>query len=111
MPSRCEGRWILVSDFLDRDLREVRRIVLEGLRGCEAKVWLFGSRAHGGARRFSDIDVGVLPLRPLPPGLLGAIREALEESNVPYDVDLVDLSRAGSSLRERVEREGMLWRG
>jgi hypothetical protein len=51
----------------------------------------------------------VLPLEPLPPGLLSAIREELEESNVPFRVDLVDLSDAGSTFREQVEKEGQLW--
>jgi len=90
-------------------LEEVKRIVLKGLRGQRAKVCLFGSRARGDAARFSDIDVGVLPLEPLPPGLLSAIREELEESNVPFRVDLVDLSDAGSTFREQVEKEGQLW--
>jgi hypothetical protein len=34
-----------------------------------------------------------------------------EESEVPYDVDVVDLSAASPELRARVEREGVLWRG
>ncbi len=90
-------------------LAEVKRIVLDGLKGHRAKVYLFGSRATGEAWRWSDIDVAVLPLEPLPMGLLGEISEALEESTVPYTVDVVDLSVADSSFRERVEREGVLW--
>ena len=43
------------------DLDEARRIVLEGLRPHAARVWLFGSRAHGEAGRAPDIDVAVLP--------------------------------------------------
>lgn len=90
-------------------LAEVRRIVLEGLRGHRARVYLFGSRARGEARRASDIDVAILPLNPLPPGLLSSIRESLEESHVPYKVDVVDLSQVEPTFRERVEREGIPW--
>ena len=97
--------WAGTMDYL----AEVKRIVLEGLKGHRAKVYLFGSRATGEAWRWSDIDVAVLPLEPLPMGLLGEISEALEESTVPYNVDLVDLSVADLSFRERVEREGVLW--
>ena len=92
-------------------LAEVKRIVLGGLKGHRAKVYLFGSRATGEAWRWSDIDVAVLPLEPMPEGLLGEIREALEESHVPFFVDLVDLSHAEASLRRRVKREGVLWNG
>ena len=90
-------------------LAEVKRIVLEGLKKHQARVFLFGSRARGDAARWSDIDVAVLPLEPLPAGLLSSIREQLEESTIPYTVDLVDLSEADRSLREFVQREGLLW--
>ena len=90
-------------------LTQVRGIVMEGLKGHRAKVYLFGSRSRGDARRWSDVDVAVLPLEPLPRNLLGEIREALEESKVPYTVDVVDLSQADASFKEAVEREGVLW--
>jgi len=91
------------------DLEEVKRIVLEGLRGHSARVFLFGSWVHGQARRYSDIDVGVLPIEPLPAGLLLDIEESLDNSLVLYPVDLVDLSSAPAALRERVLREGIPW--
>ena len=67
--------------------------------------------ARGLAGRSSDIDVAILPLDPLPPGTLSAIREALEESRVLYSVDVVDLSYADPAFRERVLKEGVLWNG
>lgn len=93
----------------DPDLAEVRRIVLSSLKGYSAKVYLFGSRATGQAGRASDIDVGVLADEALPGELLAEIREALEESHVPYKVDLVDLSRTDSTFRARVQASGILW--
>ena len=94
----------------EQDLKEARRIVLRGLSDYPARVWLFGSHARGEAVRGSDIDVAVLALEPLPAGLLEGIREALENSQVLFPVDLVDLGSAGPELRERVEREGVPWR-
>lgn len=91
------------------DVAEVRRIVLQGLKGHAARIYFFGSRARGDFQRYSDIDVAVLPLKPIPSGVLGDIREALEESNVLPRVDLVDLSQVELSFRERVEREGIVW--
>jgi predicted nucleotidyltransferase len=64
------------------DLEAVRRIVLSGLRGHRARVFLFGSRARGDHRAASDIEVAVLPLDALPAGMLARIREELEESRV-----------------------------
>jgi predicted nucleotidyltransferase len=91
------------------DLDETRRIVLDGLRGHRAKVYLFGSWARGENRRTSDIDVAVLPSAPLPPGVLSAIREALEDSRIVYRVDLVDLSAASPEFREKALKEGVPW--
>ena len=92
-----------------KDLDEVRRIVLDGLHGCPVCVYLFGSRARGEGGKHSDIDVAVLPLSPLPVGTLSAVRAALEESRIPFMVDLVDLSTTDASFRERVLREGVQW--
>jgi predicted nucleotidyltransferase len=92
-------------------LEEVRRIVTERLKGRDAMVVLFGSRASGSTRVASDIDVAVLPRSPLPTGLLSRIREALEESHVPYRVDVVDLSSVDPAFRKRVLETGVIWAG
>ena len=92
-----------------RDLTEVRRIVLEGLAGYAVRVYLFGAHARGTAHRTSDIDVAILPLKPIPPWVLSVLRGNLEECHVPYRVDLVDLSMADLAFRERVMREGIVW--
>jgi len=99
-PDPAIARWALA---------EVRRIVLAGLAGQDAVVLLFGSYATNRADRLSDIDVAVLAEEPLPQGVLAEINERLEESQVPYDVDLVDLAQCDPAFRERVMREGVRW--
>jgi len=97
----------LASD--SEDLQDVKRLVLAGLNGYRARVVLFGSWVTGRASRTSDIDVAILPIDPIPPYVLSDIREALEDSNVLYPVDLVDISDSPGDFRERVLREGVLW--
>ena len=99
----------MASATADTAIAEVRRIVLERLSGRDAKVIFFGSRAMGAAGVASDIDVAVLPRQPLPTGLLSRIREALEESRVPYRVDVVDLSSVDAVFRKRVLETGVVW--
>jgi predicted nucleotidyltransferase len=94
-----------------RALERVREITLRVLADRDVRVYLFGSSVTGRLRRSSDIDVAIDPLRVLPPALLAELRERLEESEVPYDVDIVDLSAASPEVRARVEQEGLLWRG
>jgi predicted nucleotidyltransferase len=50
-------------------------------------VYLFGSRASGRPRATRDVDVAIDATAPLPPGVLATLREALEESTIPYRVD------------------------
>jgi predicted nucleotidyltransferase len=91
------------------DLREVRRIVLRGLAGRSARVYLFGSWARGEASRVSDIDVAILPIEPLPAGLLAELQDDLDESASLYPVDLVDLTTTSDAFRARVLAEGLPW--
>ena len=92
-----------------RALDTVKRIILERLAGHPAGVYLFGSCARGDGGHWSDIDVAIDPAERLPQSLLAEIDEELEESTVPYFVEVIDLSTAGASYREAVEREGIEW--
>ncbi|MBI5083413.1 MAG: nucleotidyltransferase domain-containing protein [Acidobacteria bacterium] len=94
---------------MTHDLDEARRIVLEGLAGREAKVYLFGSWAKGTATRASDIDIAVLGPAPLPGWLMSEIAERLEDSSILYRVDLVDLAKAPVAFRTKVQSEGVAW--
>lgn len=91
-------------------LERIKALILDGLPDRDAAVILFGSCATGEADRASDIDVAVLPRQDLDRRILGELKEKLEESTIPYHVDLVDLSRAAPEFRRRVEEEGIWWR-
>jgi len=93
----------------DTYLEQIREVVLKQLKGHRFQLYLFGSQAIKQAGRASDIDVGILPIVPLPRGLLSEIREELEESNIPYPVDLVDLSRTTPEFLQRIRQEGLIW--
>lgn len=90
-------------------LVEVRRIVLEVIGSEHATIYLFGSWARGDATRTSDIDIAIEPLADLPRGALTRLRECLEESHIPYHVDVVDLRKADLEFRRRVLTEGIPW--
>jgi predicted nucleotidyltransferase len=98
------------TPILTHDLAVTRKIVLERLENYRAKVYLFGSQATGKARMHSDIDVAILPLQPLPVGTLAEICDALEESDVVRNVDVVDVTEADEVFRQRVKKEGIVWK-
>jgi predicted nucleotidyltransferase len=70
-----------------------RRLVLDILRANlpgGAKAWVFGSRATGRARRYSDLDLAIDAGRRLTLDETARLSEAFSESDLPYRVDLVD---------------------
>lgn len=94
---------------MDRDVNAAHDLIRTRLSAQAARLWLFGSRARGTARRWSDIDIAIEPLQPLRPGLMAELREVLSESNLLLDVDLVDLSDADATLSAAVKSEGIAW--
>ena len=95
----------------ERALERIKEIVLEVLAGVDARVYLFGSSATGRVRRSSDIDVAVESEDRLPARVLSDLRESLDGSTIPYEVEVVDLSEASREFRDRVKREGIVWKG
>ncbi len=69
-------------------------------------VWIYGSFAHGRARRDSDLDIAILPDRPL--DSWERIERALDVgSRLRRDVDLVDLRKVSPVLRFEVVTRGI----
>lgn len=80
----------------------IREIIFRFLDQKKDKVFVFGSRAEGKSRRFSDIDIGIDSKKEIPWAKLGAIEEAFEESDLPYTVDIVDFKTVSRRFKEVV---------
>lgn len=78
------------------------RAILRARLPAGVHVHVFGSRARGGARRYSDLDLALEWDRPLGIALLGAINEALSESDLPFKIDLLDLATVEPGFRARI---------
>jgi uncharacterized protein len=84
---------------------EERRLVLAILPAhlpVDAEVWVFGSRATGRARRYSDLDLAIDAGRPLSFDELAQLGEEFLESDLPYRVDLVDWHGVGEAFRRAI---------
>ena len=91
------------------DVEAAMRIAARELGAQPARLYLFGSRARGDAARASDIDIAILPEAPLEPGTLARIRDALEESTIPYPVEVIDLSSVNDTFRRKVLTQAIEW--
>jgi len=70
-----------------------------------AKVWVFGSRATGRARRYSDLDLAIDAGRPLTLDETASLVDAFSESNLAYRVDVVDWCAIDDCFRQIIEKE------
>lgn len=82
----------------------------ETLVDYRVKVYLFGSWATGKPHRASDIDIAVDAEKSIPRELLARLRERLDESRIPYRVEVVLLDEVDEALRRRILAEGILWK-
>ncbi len=65
--------------------------------------FVYGSRATGRAQRFSDVDLATTG--PLNDQAKWAIKEAFSESDLPYLVDVTDLSSTSPEFSGVVSRD------
>jgi type I restriction enzyme, S subunit len=68
-------------------------------------VWAFGSRAKWLAKEYSDLDLCIVGETPLSFTTLGLLKEAFEESDLPWRVDVVDWATTSESFRKIIERD------
>lgn len=68
---------------------------------------VFGSRATGRAQKYSDVDVALIAPNSVPIRTLSGLREALEDSSLPYIVDVVDYASASDHLQDEITRNGV----
>ncbi len=77
---------------------QVKNKVMDYLKDEPVKIVLFGSRARNKYRPDSDIDIGIIPLSQYDEQKLTLLREALDEINSPWVVEIVDLSRTSETF-------------
>ena len=94
----------------ERVIDQITAILARALQNQPCEAYLFGSRAAGKARGNSDFDVAVLADVDISHELSQA-REMLEESNIPFKFDVVELRSTSPAFREAVLKKGvLLWR-
>ncbi len=79
----------------------LNQIVVSPLKSHDATVWIFGSRARGNHKPFSDVDIMYerKDSTQFPKGFITHLREEIEESRLPFKVDLVDLNEMAESYK------------
>lgn len=78
---------------------EIKRIVFKHLSPKDYKMFVYGSRATGRARQWSDWDIGVMGKTEVPLRALSEVSTELEESDLPVNVDVVDFAHVSERFK------------
>jgi uncharacterized protein len=100
-------------DLSPQHLQAVRHILHRVLLGTGAgqqqtrgvQAWVFGSRATGQARPYSDLDILITQPQALDWRARADLADAFEASNLPFRVDVVEESRLAPGIAPRVLAE------
>ena len=93
----------MTFDYIDI----VKQIVLKHIPKDNFAVFLFGSRAVGNAKPLSDIDI--LGPKPLPNIIKEDLESDLEESIVPYKIDLIDFYQVDKDFKKEALNTIQIW--
>jgi predicted nucleotidyltransferase len=99
-----------LSPIYQKSIQDLKSLIFELLKEENFTVILFGSRAREDFNRVSDIDIGTLPGKNFDRRKLIFLKDRIENLNIPYMVDVVDLSRVSKDFKERALREGIVWK-
>ncbi len=76
----------------------------------DREVRAIGSRVTGAVKPFSDLDLVIMGDTPLTLRTLAELRDALDDSDVPFVVDLIEWASASEAFRQMIEDRSRLLR-
>lgn len=100
-----------ISERKNIHLERLKNIINDFIKDEDVKIFLFGSRGRGDNAPASDVDIGIMHGPGFDKGKISLLREYIEESNIPYKVEIVDLAETSEKFRDSVLKEAILWKG
>ncbi len=88
----------------------IKNIIFNNIKNRDVEVILYGSRARGNAYRTSDFDIALMSEKKIQISLIRKIKEELEESTIPYKVDIVDVNTVDAALKTKIKKDGVIWK-
>jgi len=85
----------------NNQIQLIKNIVNPILPNSSYKVFIFGSRATGKNRQFSDVDLGILGSCELDSDKISQITDEFEDSDLPFRVNVVDFAKVSDKFKEQ----------
>ena len=103
-PRGCWQPWKRgMIDLRPHHLETVRQILAHYVPQCEVRA--FGSRANWTAKDYSDLDLVVVASGKLSEDTLRHLKEAFEESELPFRVDVLDWQATSPQFQKVIEKQ------
>lgn len=87
-------------DLTEDQLAVLRTLLARRVPACEVRA--FGSRVTGRSRPHSDLDLVIMTPQPLSDLTRSELRADLEESDLPFRVDVTEWSELPAGLRAEI---------
>ncbi|MBW8351121.1 nucleotidyltransferase domain-containing protein [Bacillus sp. IITD106] len=98
-------------DIRERVLQQLKGIINDTLKDENVRVYLFGSWARQEEKASSDIDIAIDPSKEtISSAKWVELVERVEESTIPYNVDIVNMKEVNGNLVHNIRKEGVLWK-
>lgn len=95
-----------ISGLSSDQIKKILRCI--SLHLPKAKVFAFGSRVKGTARKYSDLDLALDADHSIDLSIITKIKHALSETNIPIMIDIVDYHSINSDFKSLIDKEKVL---
>ncbi len=96
--------------FIKDYVEIAKSIVLEKLEEKRCRIFVFGSRARGDYHRFSDLDIGIIPLSDKTLNLPDLQDYLNYESLIPFKVEIVNFAIVDDKFKSKAMQNVIWWR-
>lgn len=90
-------------DISPEHLETIKRILTEYVGDYEVRA--FGSRIAGTAKNYSDLDIAIVARNKIQRRTKMLLREAFEESDLPFRVDVIDYVAISDEFRTIIDAQ------
>lgn len=91
----------------ERHLDFIKETLKKYIPNPNAKFYIFGSRAKGKHREYSDVDIAI-DCQDLTGSVKSKLEIEFENSTFPYEVDIVDLNDIKESFKNLIQDDLVL---
>jgi len=97
------------SEYNEKYLNILKEIVLSIVDTQEVMVFLFGSRVSSHHSTNADADIGLFSDISIPRTLYHKIRNAIDESIIPWHVDIIDFTHVDPMFKKEATKDIVIW--